>query len=285
MKKTVKLLIATALFAALLAGCGAKTQNEIHVISREDGSGTRSAFVELFGIEQKDESGNKKDMTTVEAIVANKTDVMITTVAEDPNAIGYISLGSLGSTIKPLKIDGAEASAENVLNGSYKVFRPFYIATKGEIKPQAQDFIDFILSKEGQEIVSASYVAVDSAPAPYSPQKDVSGKIVVAGSSSVTPVMEKLAEAYKAVNGDVSIEIQMSDSSSGATAAIDGTCDIGMISRELKDSEKTSLTGTQIALDGIAVIVNKENPIEGATTEDIKQIYTGEVATWDKVGK
>ncbi len=305
MKKMLRLLLATACLAGLFAGCQGKTDTPaqpsaspdaqeqpteapaakdtiISVVSREDGSGTRGAFIELFGVEVKNEDGTKKDMTTKEAIIAKATDVMMTNVASDEDAIGYISLGSVNDTIKPLNIDGVAATPENVKSGTYKVSRPFVIATKGEADGLTKDFIDFILSEEGQAVVSKSYIAVvEGAPA-YNGTKP-SGKIVVAGSSSVTPIMEKLKEAYEAVNTNASIEIQQSDSSTGMTAAIDGTCDIGMSSRALKDSEKEQLLDTQIALDGIAVIVNNNNPISNLTSEQVKNIYTGEVTRWNEV--
>lgn len=260
------------------------TTNDITVTSREDGSGTRGAFVELFEILVKDESGNKTDKTTVEAVIANKTDVMLTGVANDEYAIGYVSLGSLNDTVKALSIDGAEATAENVKSGEYKISRPFMIATKGEADGATKDFISFILSKEGQEVVSNGYIAIDENAASYT-KSEQKGKIVVAGSSSVTPIMEKLKEAYIKLNPDVEIEVQQSDSTAGMTGTLEGTCDIGMASRELKDSEKEALNGIAIANDGIAVIVNTKNSMSDASKEDIKNIFTGEVTAWDEVIK
>ncbi|MBQ6933994.1 MAG: substrate-binding domain-containing protein [Clostridia bacterium] len=256
----------------------------ITVISREDGSGTRGAFIELFGIEEKDAQGNKTDKTTEEAIIANKTDVVITNISEDVNAIGYVSIGSLSDDVKALSIDGVKATSENVMSGTYKAFRPFNIAVKNEISEVAQDFIDFILSAEGQEIVSQSYVAVKNDAESYSGSKP-QGKVVVAGSSSVTPVMEKLKEAYVTFNPNAEIEIQMSDSTAGVTGAIEGTCDIGMASRSLKDSEKEQLTGIEIAYDGIAVIVNPENVIDDMTSEQVKAIFTGEMTAWNELAE
>ena len=256
---------------------------EITVVSREDGSGTRGAFVELLGIEEKDSDGNKIDMTTEDAKITNSTSVMMTTVEGDVNAIGYISLGSLNETVTAVKVDGAEATAENVAYGTYSVQRPFNIATKDTPNEIAQDFINFIMSKEGQAVVEENhYIAVGDQPA-YEPA-GVEGKIVVAGSSSVTPVMEKLKEAYVALNPKVEIEVQQSDSTTGMQSAIDGLCDIGMASRELKDSEKEAgLTSMVIAQDGIAVIVNNESGITDLTSEQIKAIYTGEVTEWEDV--
>ena len=254
---------------------------DITVVSREEGSGTRGAFVELLGVEKEDEAGNKVDYTTEEAVITNNTNVMMTTVAGNEAAIGYSSMGSLNDTVKALKVDGVEATVENIKSGDYKVSRPFNIATKGEVSEVAQDFISYILSAEGQAVVSENgYIPLDDAPA-YA-GKQVSGKIVVAGSSSVTPVMEKLKEAYAALNPNAEIEIQQSDSTTGMQSAIDGVCDIGMASRDLKDSElEAGLTGTTIAMDGIAIIVNPANPVDSMTVEEIEQIFTGAVTTWE----
>ena len=271
-------------FAGAGQAAGFDKSNDISVVSREDGSGTRGAFVELFKIEVKTPEGGKKDMTTKEAVIANKTDVMMVNIANDPYAIGYISLGSMNNSIKALDIDGVKASAENVKNGSYKISRPFNIATKGEPTGLAKDFIAFILSKDGQAVVGKSYIAVKEGAAPYAGGK-MSGKITVAGSSSVSPIMEKLKEAYVAKNPNAVIEVQMSDSTAGMTGAMNGTCDIGMSSRELKDSEKAKLTATAIAHDGIAVIVNNKNPLTNLSNEQVKNIFTGASKTWDQVGK
>ena len=217
-----------------------------------------------------------------EAVIANKTDVMLTNVAGDEYGIGYVSLGSLSSSVKAVKVDGVEATAENVKNGTYKVARPFNIATKSDISDVAQDFIDYILSSEGQEIVSDGYIKINDDAQPYAGSKPA-GKIVVAGSSSVSPVMEKLKESYLKVNTNAEIELQTSDSTAGMTGAKEGTCDIGMASRELKDSESAVLTATPIALDGIAVIVNPQNPTDDMSTEDIKDIFTGTKTMWSEI--
>lgn len=256
-------------------------KGEISVISREEGSGTRGAFIELFGIEEKDDSGEKIDNTTEDAQVTNNTSVMMTSVAGNPQAIGYISLGSLDDSVKALKVDGAEATAENVKSDAYKIARPFNIATTEEVSEAAQDFISYILSQEGQKIVEDNgYISVAADAAAYAGTKP-SGKIVVAGSSSITPVMEKLKEGYEAVNPNVEIEIQQSDSTTGMESAVNGICDIGMASRELKDSEiEAGLKGQEIALDGIAVIVNNENAMTDITTDQVKDIYTGEITEW-----
>ena len=264
------------------AGSSSKSQT-ITVVSREDGSGTRGAFIELFGIEEKDASGKKVDNTTDDATITNSTEVMMTTVAGDEAAIGYTSLGALNSSIKALKVDGAEATAANVKSGTYKISRPFNIATKGTVSEVTQDFINYILSEDGQKIVESNgYISQGNSGAFTS--NGASGKIVVAGSSSVTPGMEKLLEAYQKVNTGAKIELQESDSTTGMTAAIDGTCDIGMASRELKDSEKSAgLTNQVIALDGIAVIVNNKNSASNITSEQVKAIFTGETTDWSNV--
>ena len=259
------------------------TTMAISVNTREDGSGTRSAFVELMGIEQEDESGETVDMTTLDASVNNSTSVMMTTVQNNPYAIGYISMGSMDDTVvKAVAIDGVEATVENVSNGTYAVSRPFNIATGSEVSEVAQDFINYIMSADGQAVISEEgYISVAEGEA-YT-ASGLSGTVVVAGSSSVTPVMEKLAEAYEALNADVDIQIQESDSTTGMNLAMEGSCDIGMASRDLKDEELSSLTGTTIAMDGIAVIVNLENPVSDLTSEQVMQIYTGEVTTWSEV--
>ena len=301
-KKIVTLLMMAALAATALAGCGAKEEaeapeatvetaesdfdydNDIAVISREDGSGTRGAFVELFGVEQKNDAGEKVDYTTVEATVTNNTSVMMTTVANDEYAIGYISLGSLNDTVKAVKIDGVDASVENIKNGTYTVNRPFNLAVKEGLGDAAQDFLNFIMSTEGQAVVEEEgYIKIAEDAADFE-SNGAEGKVVVAGSSSVTPVMEKLKEAYVTANTNVTIEINTSDSSTGVSSAIEGTCDIGMASRALKDSEISE--GVQeiiIAKDGIAVIVNNNNPVEDLTTETVKNIYVGDILTWSEI--
>lgn len=287
MKKTLLAITTGLLSLALLAGCSAQKAGfddgkAINVVSREDGSGTRGAFIELFGVEQKGEDGSKKDLTTKEAIIAKQTDVMMTNIAGDKYAIGYISLGSLNETVKAVAVEGATPSVENVENGSYSIVRSFQIATKGEAAGLAADFISFILSREGQDVVAKGYIPVDADAQAYSGTRP-SGKIVVAGSSSVTPVMEKLKEAYLTLNPEAVIEIQQSDSSAGLTGAIDGTCDIGMSSRALKDSEAAQLTAIPIATDGIALIVNHENPITGLTREQVRAVFIGELTKWSEL--
>lgn len=282
MKKLVCMMMTVVL---LVTGAFAMAET-IDVISREDGSGTRGAFIELFGIEQKNEAGEKVDYTTDECDITNSTSVMMTSVAGNDLAIGYISLGSLNETVKPLKIDGAEATVENIKADAYHIARPFNIATRAEVSDAAQDFINFIMSAEGQKVIEDNgYIAVvEDAPA-YEGGK-VSGKVVIAGSSSVTPVMEKLTEAYKALNPDVDLELQQSDSTAGMTSAVDGVCDIGMASRELKDSElEAGLKPLKIAMDGIAVIVSNDNPVEGLTSEQVRDIYTGKITDWSEVNE
>lgn len=311
MKKTIGLITSFTLALSLFAGCGTSASSqassaaaasgaasasavsstantgsfdgaaEITVVSREEGSGTRGAFVELTGVEEKDADGKKIDKTSEEAVTVSSTSVVMTTIAGDPYAIGYISMGSLNSTVKAIEIDGIAPTAENVKNGTYPISRPFNLAVKDSVSEVAQDFLDFIQSAEGQKVVEENgYIsAADNAPG-YAGTKPA-GKVVVAGSSSVTPVMEKLKEAYAAINPNAQIEVQMSDSSTGMTSAIDGICDIGMSSRELKDSElEAGLTPIVMAMDGIAVIVNNENPASGMSLSSLKSIYTGETLTW-----
>jgi phosphate transport system substrate-binding protein len=274
---------ATEAPAAATEAPAASFDKDIVVVSREDGSGTRGAFIELFGVEQKDADGKKVDYTTLDAEIVNSTSVVLQTVAGNDAAIGYISLGSLNDTVKALQIDGADATVDNVKSGTYKISRPFNIVTKAEVSEAAKAFIDFILSAEGQAVVADNhYIPMDNAP--KFAGSTVSGKVVVAGSSSVTPVMEKLKEAYAAVNPNTEIEIQMSDSSTGVKMAIDGTADIGMASRALKDSETAGgVASTVIATDGIAVIVNLANPIAGLTAEQVRSIYVGETTNWADV--
>lgn len=286
--RAISFMLVTALAMISFTGCGSKQKefsanNEIGVISREDGSGTRGAFVELFKIEKPNKDGVKMDHTTLYAVITNSTSVMMTTISGDLYAIGYISLGSLNDTVKAVKIDGAEASAENIENGTYKVARPFNIATKEEISREAQDFINFIMSDEGQSVVEKTgYIAVAEGEKYISEVE--SGKVVVSGSSSVVPVMEKLKEAYIAVNPGMTVEVQQSDSSTGMIDAIDGTCDIGMASRALKESElEKGLVSKAIAMDGIAIIVNNMNPVDNLTSEQVMNIFTGETYMWDEI--
>ncbi len=259
----------------------ASPSGQVSVYSREDGSGTRGAFVELFGIEEKDANGDKVDLTTPSAAITNSTSVMMTSVAGDEAGIGYISLGSLNETVKALDIDGAKPTAENVKSGEYKIARPFNIVSKAGVSDVAQDFIDYIMSADGQKVVEDNgYISVADNAGSYT-ASGKSGKIVLAGSSSVTPVMEKLAEAYKALNSGVTIEVNQSDSTTGVNMATEGTCDIGMVSRELKDSEKGGVSAQVIAQVGIAVIVNPGSSVDSLTSDQVKGIYTGELATWE----
>lgn len=307
MKKTVCLLLAGLMTIGALTGCGSSADNkkddsaktettsekkldgfdtssDITVVSREDGSGTRGAFIELFGV-QKEENGEKMDMTTEEAVIANSTAVMMTTVAGDDYAIGYASLGSLDDTTKALKVDGVEPSVDTIKDGSYKISRPFNIATKDNVSDVAQDFINYIMSDDGQKVIEDNgYISVSDGKFESNGAK---GKIVVAGSSSVTPVMEKLKEAYEKANGGkITVEVQQSDSTTGITSAAEGICDIGMASRELKDEEtKENLTATEIARDGIAVVVNNDNDIDELTSDQVKAIFTGETTDWEDLAK
>ena len=302
-KKIVSIMLSALMAVSMLSGCGSTAApaessaaaatdstaatasgelGDISVVSREDGSGTRGAFIELFGVQDKDADGNKVDNTTDEAIIANSTEIVMTTVAGDINAIGYTSLGALNDTIKAVKIDGAEATAENVKNGTYKIARPFNIVTKDKVSDAAKDFINYIMSAEGQKIVEDNgYIAVNDKAEAFKGTSPA-GKLVIAGSSSVTPVMEKLKEAYNALNSGLDIEIQESDSTTGVTSATDGTCDIGMASRDLHDDE-TGVTATAIATDGIAVVVNKGNPITDLTSAQVNDIFRGNTTAWSDI--
>lgn len=288
LRKLTTIALATMIIGSTITGCGGKdegltTDSEITVISREEGSGTRSAFVELMGVVDEED----RDITVASAEITSSTSVMITTVKDNNAAIGYISLGSLNDDVKAVKVDGVEATAENVKNGSYKVSRPFNIAYKEDkLSDVAKDFMSYIMSNEGQAIIEEEgYIAVD-ATENYASSK-LEGKVVLAGSTSVAPVMEKLAEAYEKLNPNVTIEIQQSGSSAGMTSAIEDACDIGMASREVKASEiEKGLTSKTIAIDGIAVIVNKENThADSLSTEQIKDIYLGKITTWSLEGK
>lgn len=285
-KKIVSVLTAAVISATVFAtAVSAAPSGAITVVSREDGSGTRGAFVELFGIEEE-KDGEKIDQTTEEASVTNSTSVMMTTVSGDENAIGYISLGSLNDTVKAVKIDGEEATAENVADDKYKVSRPFNIVTGKEVSETAQDFVNYIMSAEGQQIIEDNGYIKEEKEAPAYEAADVSGKVVVAGSSSVSPVMEKLKEAYEGLNKEVTVEIQTSDSTTGVNSTNEGICDIGMASRELKDEEKDlGLNAQVIARDGIAVIVNNENDIEDLTSDQVKAVFTGETTEWEELAK
>ena len=279
LKKSIILVLALLLIALPVLASAA----EITVISREEGSGTRGAFIELFGVQVRNDAGQNVDMTTDEAIISNSTSVVLSGVAGDVNAIGYVSLGALNDSVKALAVDGAPATTEAIKAGEYKISRPFNIAVTENLSSAAQDFIDFILSAEGQAVVEArGYIAVaDGAPA-YA--GSASGKIVVAGSSSVTPLMESLKEAYVALNPDVDLEVQQSDSSIGMQSAIDGICDIGMASREVRESEiEKGLTPMVIAIDGIAVIVNLDNGLDAIAKESVTAIFVGEVTDWSEV--
>lgn len=297
MKKKILAIAMTALMVVGVAACGSSSSNSttdssstdttadgmagpISVISREEGSGTRGAFVELMGI--VDDSDN--DITTIDAEITNSTSVMLTTVAGNKQSIGYVSLGSLSDDVKAVKVDGVEASVDDIKNGSYSVSRPFLVAYKdGQLSELAQDYLKYILSADGQAIISENgYISVSDSAEAYT-ASGLSGKLVLAGSTSVSPVMEKLADAYKALNPDVTIEIQQTGSGAGITSAIEGVCDFGMSSRELKESEAAELKAEQIALDGIAVIVNNENPTDNISSENIKNIYLGEVTNWEDV--
>ena len=286
MKKILALTLCVVMAAAAFTGCGnnnadSKTDGApITVISREDGSGTRGAFTELMGIMVDD-----VDNTTTSAEISQSTSVVLTTVAGNKNSIGYVSLGSLNDAVKAVKVDGVDATVENIKGGSYAVSRPFLVVTNDKLTDVSKDFIKFILSKQGQDIIAEEgYITIDDNAADYETQKGISGKIVLAGSTSVSPVMQKLADAYKAIYSDVTLEIQQTGSGAGITSTIEGACDIGMSSRDLKPEETAEgIEGITIAMDGIAVVVNNENSVEDLTSEQIRQIFTGEVTDWSQV--
>ena len=265
---------------------GGDFSGQISVISREDGSGTRGAFIELTGIEEKDSNGNKTDNTKKDALICKSTDVVLTQVSGDKNAIGYISFGSLNDTVKALKVEGVEPSTATIESGDYKIVRPFNIAVKDGLSDAAQDFENYILSSDGQDIIEkVGYIKIDKSAAAYA-SNNASGKVVVSGSSSVTPVMEKLAEAYQKANTNVTVDVQQSDSSTGIKDAINGTSDIGMASRDISDDELSQgIKSVTIAQDAIAVIVNKDNAVEDITMDEIKAIYTGSKTTWSDESK
>lgn len=291
-KKAVQFTLVLAAILLLTTSCAGegKTTTEsfdqnkkISVISREDGSGTRSAFVELFGIRVKNADHTEKDRTTKEAIVADKTDIALINISNDPYAIGYLSLGSMNDTVKGLAVDGITATAEHIKDGTYPVRRSFVVAVREDTSALARDFIDFILSAEGQDIVAGSrYIPVNDTKNIYKGGQ-LSGKITISGSSSVSPVMEKLREAYLVHHPQATIEIQMSDSTAGMTAAMNGTCDIGMSSRGLKEKELAVLTDTPIALDGLVLVVNKSNPLENITSRQVGEIFMGNILRWGEI--
>lgn len=283
-KKILGLALSVVLAIGSLTACGgAGSSDTISVVTREEGSGTRGAFVELTGVEEKDASGKKVDNTTVDAISVNSTAIAMTTIAGNDKAIGYISLGSLNDTVKAVQIDGVEPTADNIKNGRYALSRPFYVVTKGNLSEPAQDFMNFILSADGQAIVSEEgYIEVDNAG--IFTNSGVSGKVIVAGSSSITPVMQKLQETYQKINPNVKIEVQESDSTTGVNSTADGTCDIGMASRDLKEEEVSwGLTATAIAIDGIVVVVHKDNKVMNLETSQVKEIFAGTVTSWSEV--
>ncbi|MEE0600100.1 MAG: substrate-binding domain-containing protein [Ruminococcus sp.] len=283
--KLAAIFTSVALAATMLASCGGSS-DKITVISREDGSGTRGAFIELTGIEEKDSNGNKTDNTKKDALICKSTDVVLTQVSGDKNAIGYISFGSLNDTVKALKVEGVEPSTATIESGDYKIVRPFNIAVKDGLSDAAQDFENYILSSDGQDIIEkAGYIKIDKSAAAYA-SNNASGKVVVSGSSSVTPVMEKLAESYQKANTNVTVDVQQSDSSTGIKDAINGTSDIGMASRDISDDELSQgIKSVTIAQDAIAVIVNKDNAVDDITMDEIKAIYTGSKTTWSDESK
>ncbi len=295
MKRIISTVLAAVTFVAALASCSVNTANEngndtnnesksmsgeITVITREESSGTRDAFVELLEI--TDDDGNAAIYEGAE--ITEKTSVMLTSVAGNKKAIGYVSLGSLSDDVKAIAVNGVEATAENVKSGDYTVSRNFNLAYKEDsLSDAAADFLKFVLSVEGQKIVEEEgYIAIDTTE--HYEASGVSGKFTLAGSTSVGPVAEVLCEAYKELNPDVEFDVQQTGSSAGMTSAIEDACDIGMASRDLKESEAAVLKGTKIATDGIAVVVNLENSTDNLTSEQIKNIFKGDITDWSEIG-
>lgn len=257
----------------------------INAITREPGSGTRGAFLELFELEDKKPNGYYKDLLTKEASVENNTSTIITSVQDDKYAIGYISLGSLSDSVKPVKIDGIAPTAENIQNGTYKVKRSFNIITKkGNHEDVLVDFIDFVFSKQGQKIVSTHYVPVDSNASAYAGNKPA-GTIIIGGSSSVAPIMEKIVEEYRTINPNAKVELQVNDSTTGISKTLEGAYDIGISSRSLKQTEGHKLSEQEFALDGIVIIVNKKNSFDNLSKQDVKNIYLGKTNKWEQLNK
>lgn len=275
MKKIV-VIFAAFLLTVLLTGC--RENADINVISREAGSGTRDAFTQLTGIKE-----NGSDNTAVTSEITSSTFVVIKSVAGDKNAIGYVSLGTLAGDIKALKINGTAPSAENIENGTYPLVRTFNIVDRGDLTAEAQDFVDFVMSAEGREIIEKEgYVAAGEADSPEKSEKDSrKGRIVIAGSTSVAPLMDVLADKYMKYHPKVKIEIQQTGSGAGITSVLAGACDIGISSRELTEEEMAKgARASAIARDGIVVIVNQENETEDMTIDEIRDIFTGRRTVW-----
>ena len=278
MRKLTAVVLSVAMIGSILTGCGAGANSAITVVSREDGSGTRSAFTELVGVVEDD-----VDNTVATAEITNSTSVMMTTIAGNESAIGYISMGSLNDSVKAIKVDGVEATTDNVKSGNYKVSRPFQLCISKEGTTElAQDLIDYILSDDGQTVIAEEgYISVVSGNTYEA--SDMEGKITVAGSTSVAPVMEKLVEKYNELNPNVTIEIQQTGSGAGIESTTQGACDIGMSSRALKEAELVNLEEINIAMDGICVIVNNNSEIEDLTADQIKDIYIGNITDWSEL--
>ena len=290
MKKILALVVSAAVVFTIFAGCGSfisqgdfNAEREIIVISRESGSGTRGAFIELTGIEVRGEGGTVTDQTSVEATIGNGANAIISNVAGDIYAVGYVSIGSISDTVSTVSVDGKAPTAENILAGDYVIARPFIIVTSDNLSPLTEEFISFIMSAQGQEIVAQRYIPIDL-NAPDFQSVGHNGTIVIGGSTSVSPVMELLSEGYRAMNPNANIEVHVSGSGAGITGTIEGLLDIGMSSREIRDSEMEQL-GQQITIcmDGIAIIVNNENPTENITSEQVRGIFTGEITRWSDI--
>lgn len=276
MKKIMLVFLLLLMFVSSLFSQGNREDKAISVISREEGSGTRSAFVSLLGIEKDGE-----DLTTLTSEIANSTSVVITTVENNKNAIGYISLGSLSSRVKALEIDSVLPTLESVKSGEYKVARPFIAATKNP-NPLTLDFLSFVMSETGQSLIEKKgYIKNSDSSTSYNPSF-LKGELTISGSSSVYPVMEVLVEAYMALNKDVKITLLQSDSTTGLNDLAGNKVDIALSSRNLKDAEiEKGLVPTVIAQDGIVVIVNKDNPVSSLSSSEVKDIYLGLLTSWD----
>lgn len=291
-RKFLALLAVAVLGVTAFTGCGNSeaqaaeggfnTSRGITVVSREDGSGTRTAFIEITGVQARDADGNNRDFTTLDAEIANGTSLVIGSVAGNEYAMGYISLGSLNDNVRAINVNGAAPTSANVQSGAYPLFRTFYVSVQNDLDSATQSFIDFMLSQEGQAVVSGNYIPV-SANAPAFAGENPGGTIVVAGSTSVAPLMERLREAYIAINPNVNIEINVQGTSAGIQASINGTAQIGMSSRALNATELESVNAIAIAYDGLAVIVNNANPLADITTEEIRQIFVGELTRWNEI--
>jgi phosphate transport system substrate-binding protein len=295
-----KILILAAILIGALAftACGSDDDNgngtttgsswdasrQVNVIARDPGSGTHAAFIELLGIEVSAD-GNVTDNTYIGAYIAPSTGGVITTVAGDEFAIGYISMGAMNTSVRALSVDGIAATVENVQNGTYPVFRSFYMAVQPVLSPEAAAFLAFIQSAEGQDVIAGrNYVPAFASPAAFVAPEGLSGTVVAAGSTSMTDITQRLAEAFEAVVPGVSVEVHSSGSGAGITAAIDGIADIGLTSRAIRDGElEQGVISETMAHDGIVVVVNNSSPVTALTSSQIHDIFVRDVTRWNEV--